>query len=496
MCPQSNEPGVYQCPQMNWESSHFHRYAVAYGFLATWSVMIIAIISRGLAGDLWWDLAAGRWEVLHHAVLRVNPFGFGRAVDFPWVNTEWAWGIIVWVAAQWNGYLGLVCVSAVGAGVFLAGVWLFAKQTGAGRLFTLGMLGFAGLSSLPWWSFRPQVWAYGAAIWSLIGLVATLRAVESHQWKRAALGSVGLEIGVWAWAQFHGSWILFPVWAALLGFRFGRRTTWAYGLGLGGMSILSVGILNPWHGLAYILAAVHTVGNTEIAAYIGEWTSPSFRGGYMPLVYGIYLVAGLMLTRRARPGWGWVWYGGFLAAALYAIRFDPYLVCGLMGLRWGLEPEPERPSFIAGLGITASALAAVVGLIVAITPIQRSLTLNVQPALDPVGALPILRREDPSGRVFNSLRYGGFLEYFGLRPWIDGRDGFYTTVGRFSPYVQAKEGFINPVTLVDRTQVQWALVERNEPFAWNLQAAGWHVRWQNVACVLLEAPRSWVSKGR
>ena len=48
----------------------------------------VMISVRGMSGDVWWDLADGRWEVAHRAIITVNILG-SHALSLPWINTEW-----------------------------------------------------------------------------------------------------------------------------------------------------------------------------------------------------------------------------------------------------------------------------------------------------------------------------------------------------------------------------------------------------------------------
>lgn len=285
-----------------------------------------------LHGDVFWDLATGRWEWTHHAVLRWNPFSWGDHA--PWVNNEWGWGLILYTASRFGPW-GLLSVAGLGIVGWWTGLRAVMRRLALPSTAQLGILILSLPFVWPGWSDRPQIWAYAFAVWGWVVLWDW--ADPRHVWTwRDGIALLGWIL----WVQIHGSWILIPVWAVILSTRPGvaRRRLWGAAIGALGLAAVD----NPW-GWAYVQKALFTSSSSTIASAIVEWLPPSFHqvfGVWLPWMILLSILTWGMATRPLSirvEGWRWMMLAGLVGAALYAVRFEPYLPLAL-ALGW---PAPS-----------------------------------------------------------------------------------------------------------------------------------------------------------
>lgn len=457
-------------------------------------------ITRGLANDVWWDWIVGFWEVVHREPMSVNLLTYhdgGRL----WINTEYAWGPIVWMFAH-GGYAGLVAMAGIGIAGWFVALDRLARSLGAHMAARAGILAVGFAATLGWWDFRPQVWAYWAAAGVLAWLWAIRRGLDQEgagAWIRAR-GWQLLPFGaaVIAWSAIHGSWILVLGWLAIEILTAGRWGHRAFFAGLGAGLLALVSWVNPW-GPVFVLHSLLTASNAAIANNIGEWFSPDFHVFWWLGLFLAYALGGAFLLTRARAPWrSWLYFAGFAAGALYAERFLPYLALGACVplSAWGL-PEMLRDRLaakilwrrLAGPVGIAGLLFSAAFMIAGASSLPRGGIFGpVSRRFEPVGATTYLLAHGDR-RVFSMVSWGGYLEARGLRPWIDGRADFWLSVGRaFQDYGRARMGDAPPAALVARSGARVALVKRGEPFAWGLRAAGWRVVYRGRADLILVPP--------
>lgn len=452
------------------------------------AIAILLLAQRKLSGDVYWDLAAGRWMWQHHAVLMVNQLSWNHD-HIRWINIEWLWGIIVYGASQ-EGAIGLVMLSAIGAFFYFWGIKALSREFALNSPATFAVIVYGVWASAPFWDFRPQTWAYAAAVWSFWLIRRIDRAVLP---KRRYLLYVALMALLAIWAQFHGSWILLPAWEFVEVVVGKRRLEW--------LILLPVTFwIASWgpFGWAGVRHALFLAGSSRIANAIGEWSSPSFHNIYQATVMLIYLFGGALALKR--PGIrvkNWIYWMGFGIAGLYAVRFYPYLPLGLIwafnGLQW--------PGKIGWRVRTAGVLIGVfaIGWAFGADPLYGNLIDGpfVSRQLEPVAAVQYMKAHRLVRRVFNMYSWGGYLTYVGIPDWIDGRADFWLQVSRdFQAYLAARTGSASPVALIDRSRADVALVRRGTSFYWSLHQSSWRLVYQDhVAAVFVRPSNTSYSKG-
>lgn len=456
-----------------------------------WGVLVIMtgilfigleIVSRHVSGDVYWDLSTGRWQWLHSQVLRTNPFSWGPGATHAWVNNEWAWGYVVYGAARWFNAWGLLVVSGLGATAYVTGLGVFLRYREVqGVPWALGVL-FGSAAVMPFYDFRPQVWAYPLAVWAFV-LFEWIGHSESDVYHRFRWWIVLVSLVIFAgWVQIHGSWILMPVWAGMYGIwgRSSRRLMyWSLALLTAGIGIWG----NPW-GVAYVLKAGSTIGSTQIANGIAEWSSPNFHLVVLLVFTTIYL----LFSWLAVSSHSWlsrVMWLGFSLAGLYAVRFMPYWGIGLGFALSGWKAQWRQSLKSRHIN---SALAIFVGVV---SGVSLSLVVElgghyangnlrtgpfVSRSLEPVRATQWMIRHHDTTRVLNAYRAGGYFTYLGIRDWIDGRAGYWLLAGqRFQEYEKVRFGQISPLRLVHKVHPRVIIGENKNPLVW---ATAGHGGWQ------------------
>ncbi|MEK7742908.1 MAG: hypothetical protein AAB578_00845, partial [Elusimicrobiota bacterium] len=90
-----------------------------------WSGLVVCAVSlltlaTPLASyDFWWHLASGRWMWEHGAFLRNDPFSHTLA-RAPWVDFEWLFQILTYLAHRAGGFQAIVWMKA---GLGALAVW-------------------------------------------------------------------------------------------------------------------------------------------------------------------------------------------------------------------------------------------------------------------------------------------------------------------------------------------------------------------------------------
>ncbi|MHB0929267.1 MAG: hypothetical protein ACYC3W_10290 [Candidatus Nanopelagicales bacterium] len=438
------------------------RWSVVVAVAGAVGVSAAELAARKLSGDAYWDLATGRWQWLHGAVLRHDVLSW-TAAGRPWINVEWAWGSVLYAASAF-GAAGLWVVGVLGALGYFSGLAVLGRVVGLGSFGRVALVAFGAWVSVGFWDSRPQVWAYAAAVWTFVAVYRVV--VVSWSW-RVVLGAGALQV---LWQQIHGSWVLAPVWWALFGavvFRWGPLAWRVYGVAV--FSFL-LGFVQPW-GWSGIRHAVHLVGSRWISTYIAEWNSPSWHQTYVVVGLGVYLFVAVLGLRRFERGsfLAWLLWVAFGFAGLYAIRFLPYLPLGLALLL----PVEDR---VGSVGVVSVFAGAVAFWIMALSHVPSGGLVAgpwVSRQWEPVGAVSWLVRHPVLRPVWNQYRWGGYLAYRGIPDWIDGRADFWLSVpGReFQRYQQVRIGKLRPGYVLWGARAALVYTQSYVP-VW-LKAQGW-----------------------
>ena len=415
-------------------------------FLGTLVVVLglLATLSPIRNYDYWWHLRTGALVVEEGSVPRADPYSF-TAPGTPWVDHEWLFQVAAWAVHTHAGPAFLVLLKAILVLGLLVLVSRHLEREGhgpAGRAFflTIAIVGSAFRIDV-----RPEL--VTLLLVPLAVHLAIVARATGKKWPLALI--VGLcAIG----ANMHVGIILVPpilvagalatALAAALGRerdRAGRR--FALRLLATGLLAAAATGLNPWGFALYrVPFQVRDVLRSLPWPNL-EWVPPTFET--TPLFFIVLLLAAAILlagVRHADP----VAAPALVLAAVLALAYVRNLGLFFLLVPYGLarparalvevakrsaiyrratRSETVRPGFIAAVVL----LLAGVPLLLALPP-RPALGIGLAAGNEPSAAVDFLDRERVGGRLYNDVRFGGYLvwRWFpGTRVFIDSRNEIY-----------------------------------------------------------------------
>lgn len=404
--------------------------------------------------DIWWHLTAARQLVAERSFLRSDPFST-LSLDQPWYNLHWLFQLLVYGAYQLDGLRGIVVGKAL---TFAAAAWLLLRAievtTGTKpRSLNVAMLALLILAGRHLALERPVV--LSLLFLCLLLLLVERFAAEPRRWILWALPLLQL-----VWSNCQPLFMLGPavVGIFLLGEllagmavrhqvpglvrRLAPRAGAWLALALVGMLVACLVTPYGWHGLAIPLRLLHRIDPTtamlfssEVTENIPTWVIGRSQGTlFWPFTLVSMAAFGCLLVpwRQVQPA-RFLLLVTFWLLALLANRnvLLFYFVAGQVALvqlhaaartRWPEGP----PALLQSLRNPLTAVVVVVGLSVSLGRSIRADVALDQPApfRVPLAAAEQLARLPCAKRLFNSVRFGGYLAwrlYPEHRPFIDGR---------------------------------------------------------------------------
>jgi len=450
-------------------------------------ILVVAFVgSNELSADpdVWWHLADARMLFATHHFIRVEPNAFTVRGD-SWINPEWLAEIPYWCGSSWFGLVGvhLVALAAFYANllfIYFRSSWK-ARHTGA-AFWTVVLCFFPMCLNA---GARTILIAYLAMSAELLILEAAERGKPRTLWLLAPLFCI--------WVNLHGTWLiglgLLALYAVcgMFPFKIGAFAQEGFSARDRNRLILVFAacaaalLVNPygwrliWNPLDIMVAQ-----KVMVAATV-EWqplamTQPA--GKAMAIFICLMIVANLIKGRK------WKLYElAFILFAFYCAfahqRFalmacvivGPWLAADLARSFFSESSEKTNPA------INALFVAFAAGLFVYLLPknsaLQRDLAERYPSAL--------ISRIQPDWRTFNDHDLGGMLAY-DLKPsFIDSRNDIFEHYGVLQDYL-AIQGLQQPFGLLQRYQVDHALVQANSPLAFALRhSADWRLVMQEGA---------------
>lgn len=398
--------------------------------------LIPALLGWGLAdGDTYLHIAVGRWMLAHGHVLTHDPFSFTMA-GVRCSAQEWGSDLLMAATFQAAGWSGLVFLGAVCLGATLAYLmrWLLARME---PLHALLLTLLAAMMMVPSLLVRPHM-----LVWPLTALwVGTL--VRSSEEKRAP--PWWLLIVMLVWANMHGSFMIGPGLAAMLGadavMTAGREARWPTArrwlLFIG--AALGCALVNP-EGYRLLLFPFQMVSMKAALFIIPEWQPPNFEH---PQVLGVWIVAIVALAFAGRIRLSLprsLLLLGLMYMALEHVRnvallglISPFLLARPVAARWEQSGTQGRDAGGVDewfLALASPAPRAVAWGAVALAGLAAAVWLNSTKPEPPVYARPsaaldaVLSRA-PHARIFNDLGFGDYLIYRGVPDFVDDRIDLY-----------------------------------------------------------------------
>jgi len=509
------------------------RLATAILFLGLFAMSVR--VSMG--ADTWWHLRAGQWMVANGALLSVDVFSYLLAGTY-WINHSWLSQIPLFLAWDAFGYAGLNLVVALV--VVATFVIVFRTCPGGSYLRAFVVLLAASTSSV-YWSARPQLASLLLAATFSFVLNQFRRADKNHMWL--------LPLLMLLWVNLHGGFaigfilllttllgealklctalVLPPTipaadnesissrtdrWLRAMGRSLRipahaheewRRSAWLFGIGLACALLVP---LNPY-GPRMLLYPFETVSIGVLQDFIQEWQSPNFHIAsnqiFLVMVFSTLAVVGFSRRRLDVTDFlvsSVFAYLGFLAGrniAIFAVVAAPVLATHLENLADRLQYnfpvlriDLAAPTLLqARLNWTLLLLVVFAVGVKIISPLTNATNEAFVADFQPVEAVAHLRETSPTGNLFNSYNWGGYLIwslYPDMPVFIDGRTDLYADefLRAYLDTAFARPGW---QATLEQYEIDIVLIETGSNLAGVLSVEpGWRVDYSDeIATILL-----------
>ncbi len=393
--------------------------------MATGAYALLLVLGPRLLSDpdTYSHIALGRWILDHHVVPTTDPFSANfRGVN--WVAFEWLSQIAFAGAHAVGGWLGVVALTAAAVAAALGLLTRFLlREWQPNAVFVAVLCAF--LLTAPHILARPHILALPV----MVAWIATLiRAVDT----RAAPPWHVLPLMV-LWANLHGSFtfglaMIAPIacdalWRAARSERSVVFRQWF----LFALLALGAACLNPY-GPEIILVTFRTVALGAALTTVAEWRSQDFThlGAFEVIMLGAF---GFALYRGVTLPWlRIVMLFGVLHLALSQVRHADLL--GMLAPIFLARPLAEQFKAIAADSPVSAPPHRMLLPIVVLAVLTGTTALaslrDIAPAarITPANAIQFVELAK-AGPVLNDYDFGGYLDFVGIAPFIDGRAELY-----------------------------------------------------------------------
>lgn len=450
-------------------------------------ILVVAFVgSNELSADpdIWWHLADARTLFLTHHFIHVEPNAF-TVHGASWINPEWLAEIPYWCG---NLSFGLVGVHLAALAAFYANLlFIYFRSSWKARhksaAFWTAVLCFFPMCLNE--GARTILIAYLAMSAELLILEAAEEGETRSLWLLPPLFCI--------WINLHGSWLI-GLWLLALyavcgmfplkigafaqeGFsaRNRKRLMLVFAACVAALLVNPYGWRLIWNPLDMIVAQKVMVATTV------EWQPlgmTQLAGKVMAIFICLMVVANMVRGRK------WKLYEfAFIVFACYCAfahqRFAlmacviaaPWLAVDLARSFFSESNEKSIPAINALF--VAFAAYVFVYLLPSTSVLQRGLAERY-----PTASIACIQ---PGWRTFNDHDLGGMLAYDSKPSFIDSRNDIFEHYGVLQDYL-AIQGLQEPFELLERYQVDHALIRANSPLAFVLgRSADWRLVMQEGA---------------
>lgn len=464
--------------------------------LATFFAFVYTPISDS---DFWWHIAAGQWIVAHGTLPSTDPFGMYSAADTVRNNTvlrgQWLGQVALFELFEHWGSSGVIAMRALLLTGCLGLLFWRAHRLGAAVWASWAVLIPSGLLALGFTNDRPQLFSY------LLAALLFL-ALENYQRSRARGWLWVLPLIAVLWANIHGAFLLavalLPLYLAALWLQARQQKNFSVqhaGLAFAAFAFVAATLLNP-NGLttyAYLFNLEGSALQNATSEYISSFALYQL-GNFVPqlwvaLLYILALIACAGLWRCDRPRLALVIFLGMIGAWSYRyLAFlifiaGPYLALGLT-YSINVKLRLAIPNYGVALLLLLGVAAVTVG-------VQNGMALrsDVNRNMFPVAALDALGEKSFSGKIFNHMQWGGYLQWR-LNPsahlYVDGR---MLDSSRLEPYRHLLWATPDGIALFERERFDTVIIPLKNRFTgeryllndYLLGQTGWQVSYRNDA---------------
>ncbi|HXV42621.1 MAG TPA: hypothetical protein VEC96_06130 [Anaerolineae bacterium] len=477
------------------------------------AILFIAIFTMAVRlpadTDTWWHLRSGQYIVENGNIPTTDPFSYTKAGQ-PWIDHGWLAQIFWYGLFALGGWFGL----SLGLALLVTVTFWLVWQITPGNLYLRAFVMVLGaITSAVIWVARPQMVSF-----LLAGLVLFLLEKYKREGRRWIYA---FPVIMLLWVNIHGGYaIAFMLLGVyIVGETFNRLTghdedpvlSWQQirTLLILGLLAFALVVVNP-HGWQMWLYPFRTVGIGALRDFIQEWRSPDFHLSLTWAFLAMILLSLAALGRSPRRAdWTdlamlglWTFWGLFAARniGLYGLLTIPALA-RYADAAWGQYLPGERKGNLRELvgtervpRVPTSSLSLtrlnwiLLSLVVVAALVKIGVALNPQEAIKaeqdslPAKAVQFIQENKPTGPLFNSYNWGGYL-IFKLWPdypvYIDGRTDLYDDafIRRYLDVVAGGEGWQQTL---DEDGINLVLIESGSTLARFLKGdSAWSILYQD-----------------
>ncbi len=473
-----------------------------------WSVIASGPKILNFDGDLPRHLLMGRLILQTRSVPTVDIFSF-RTTGFPSIPHEWLSQAALAGAYAWMGLNGVVLLTAA----LMTAVWMLVFREAYARsrslLISLFLVALAAAAAQIHVLPRPHLFTYLlSAIW-----VALLEQIEKASPRKWWL----LPLTMLIWVNLHGMFVLGVIlWGIYLTGSFLERPSKAWfteaktkAMALAGAFSLLATFFSP-SGIHIWETIIALGSNSYITSKITEYQSANFHLPETWLFLALLLLVIAGFARSRQIGWTPLLLTvTFTFLALYTSRMIPVFAVVITPVAakaladWMREeyPASRLAGFEERLTLTNESASGWIWLALVVLGtaflLQQGVRLdpeNKGNAFDsrffPVQAVDWLETHPQSGHMLNEFDWGGYLLlrlYPPQQIFMDGHTHIYgeTLTREYETVMSLGEGWEK---ILEKYQIQWAIVRPQTPLAQKLEENGWAPLYWDKTAVILRKP--------
>jgi hypothetical protein len=476
-------------------------------------VLFLAILVSALAlgprmlnldSDLGRHLTIGRYILKTHQIPNRDLFSHTRLGDSR-PAYEWLTQVIFASAEKLAGLDGPLFVTALCIAAAFTIVLTDSARRSQMPLTALTITALAVATSSLHWLPRPHVITFLLlAIW-LERLERVRRGESIPMWHFPALMLIwvnahgGFVFGILAWVAYAAGWIL-ERGRKSINEPFGKRL-----ILIGGLSLVTTFITPSLWGNWQAVLSNHSqfILSRTVETMPPDLTQP----GTWPFAMMVLLSVIIILATRKSISISHIFLlAGFATLGLlmarniplFAITAAPILSMGARDVLYAIKRWRTIEANIAALesqlrGAIWPILFSV-GLALFIGgryQFEKKTLAHFDERVFPVSAADWLIRNPQSGNMFNEINWGGYLLY---RLWpehkvfLDSQTDFFgeELVKEYDRAILAQEGW---QAVLEKYEIEWAILPTSAPLTDALQASGWNVIYEDVNAVIFREPR-------
>jgi hypothetical protein len=464
------------------------------------SVLLVGQRMLNLDGDLPRHLLMGRTILQTHTVptreLFIYPYQ-GQT----YTPHEWLTDLIFALISSYLGLAGLILTCALSLATTFTILYSYLVVKLNIRLPVLILVLWGAVATSINWAVRPHLISMlFLAIW-LVWCDCLYRGSKIRLWWFPALMVL--------WTNLHGEFIAGIL--VLLAYGFGwlveyifdrPKAVLATGRRLWLVLIMSLiaSVMNP-SGTGSWQTMIGFVNDRYLMSRMLEASSPNFQNPDLYATLGLLCLSIFLLAvkkDRLPVGNGFL-LAGFTAMALMAIRnvhlyavVAPFVLAETL-LFVGGYPMVSRfetafqniEGGAKGLSWTATGAVILISLLVLRGETQRVYGFS-EPAF-PVRAVEWLEQHPQQGRMFNDLNWGGYIANHLWPSQLSFIDSMADTTGQVTREYEAiltvQDGWQD---ILNKYQIQWAIVRPQSPVARALKQSGWSIIYSDDTSVILK----------